>query len=283
MKNRWLLNLGLAVLVAALLAIALYRPGAEPVAPVTILTSVSIDSIVRVRVQRTNQPDIRLEKTGGAWALTAPRAARANEFRINELLRLATAKSTSHFPAFSAELAKYGLDKPAAEVWLNDTPIRFGSMHPIHPQHYVLVDGQVHLIASKYFYSVSAGPADFFSHRLLEDRLKPVAFTLPGVILAQDNQGAWRINPANSELSNDRINTFVEEWRHAQALTVTPYSGKPAHEYLRIRFTAESPLKELELGILARQPELILYRKDEGLEYRFPQDVGVRLLQLKPE
>ena len=283
MQNRWLLNLGLAVLVAALLAIAFYRPGAEPVAPVVTLTALNTDSIMRVRIQRTNQPDIILEKASGTWTLVAPRAARANEFRINELLRLATATSTSRFPAPAAELSKYGLDKPVAQVWLNDTDIRFGSMHPIHAQHYVLVDGQVHLIASKYFYSVAAGPTDFFSHRLLEDRLKPAAFTLPGITLTQDNQGTWRISPANSELSSDRINAFVEEWRHAQALSVAPYSGKPAHEHLRIRFTADSPLKELELGILARQPELILYRKDEGLEYRFPQGVGMRLLQLKPE
>ena len=283
MKNRWLLNLGLAMLVAALLAIALYRPGAEPIAAVTRLTSLSAASIMHVRVQRTHQPDIRLEKTGDTWTLIAPRTARAHEFRVNELLRLATAKSASHFPALAAELLKYGLDTPTAQVRLNDTDIRFGGMHPIHPQHYVLVDGQVHLIASQYFYSVAAGSADFFSHRLLEDQLKPVAFTLPGIALTQDDKGAWRINPANRELSSDRINTFVEEWRHAQALSVAPYSGKPVHEHLRIRFTAASPLKELELGILARQPELILNRKDEGLEYRFPQDVGARLLQLKPE
>ena len=45
---------------------------------------------------------------------------------------------------------------------------------------------------------------------------------------------------------------------------------------------AQTP-KNLDLGILAYKPELVLYRKDEALEYHFPQEAGERLLNLTPE
>jgi hypothetical protein len=99
----------------------------------------------------------------------------------------------------------------------------------------------------------------------------------------QDKHGAWQMAPANKELTSDRINAFVEEWRHAQALSVTEYSGKTAHEKINFGFAAGSPLKNLEIGILAHKPELVLYRRDEGLQYHFPEELGARLLQLRPE
>mgnify|MGYP006375554001 FL=1 len=39
----------------------------------------------------------------------------------------------------------------------------------------------------------------------------------------------------------------------------------------------------IEFGVLAYKPEFILYRKDENLEYSFPEETGTRLLRLKPE
>ncbi|OGI55785.1 MAG: hypothetical protein A2V58_08620 [Candidatus Muproteobacteria bacterium RBG_19FT_COMBO_61_10] len=283
MKNRWLLNLALVLLVAVMLAIVVYRPGTPPQPPAPSLTALSADGISRVRVLRPNQPEIVLEKSAGAWSLVAPHKARANLFRVNNLLALATAKSTGHFDAPAADLVNYGLDQAETRVWLNGQEIRFGSRHPINPQVYVMVDNQVHLIAASYFSGAALAPADFFSHQLLDDGLKPVAFSLPGFKLILDSNGAWQMTPANNELGSDRINTLVDEWRHAQALSVNRYSGKPAHEQAVIRFSADSPLKELTFSILAHKPEFVLYRPDEGLEYHFPEAVGTRLLELKPD
>ncbi len=283
MKNRWLLNLALVLLVAVMLAIVVYRPGTPPEPPAPTLTALGTDTITRLRVLRPHLPEIVLEKSSGAWSLVAPHKARANLFRVNNLLGLATAKSANHFDAPTADLVKYGLDRPETQVWLNEQEIRFGTMHPINPQYYVLVDGQVHLINASYFSGAALAPADFFSHQLLDDGLKPTAFSLPGFKLLLDSNGAWQMTPANQELSSDRINTLVDEWRHAQALSVSKYSGKPVLEHAIIRFSADSPLKELDIGILAHKPEFILYRADEGLEYHFPEDVGRRLLELKPD
>ena len=282
-KNRWLLNLALVLLVVVMLAIVVYRPGTRPEPPASPLTTLTADAITRLRVLRPNQPEIALEKSQGTWSMVAPHKARANMFRVNNLLALTTAKSASHFVAPATDLVKYGLDQPQTRVWLNDEEIRFGAMHPINPQYYVLVNGQVHLIASRYYSGAALAPADFFSHQLLDDGLKPIAFSLPGFKLILDTRGAWQATPANKELSSDRINTLVDEWLHAQALSVNEYSGKPAHEHVIIHFSEDSPIKQLDIGILAHKPELILYRPDEGLEYHFPEDVGTRLLQLKPD
>jgi hypothetical protein len=282
-KNRWLLNLALVLLVAVMLAIVVYRPGTAPEPPALPLTTLGTDAITRLRILRPNQPEITLEKSQGTWSMVAPHKARANLFRVNNLLALATARTTSHFDAPTADLVKYGLDQPETQVWLNDEVIRFGNMHPINPQYYVLVDAKVHLIDASYFSGAALAPIDFFSHQLLDDGLKPAAISLPGFKLILDSTGAWQMTPANNKLGSDRLNTLVDEWRHAQALSVSVYSGKPVHEHALLRFAPGSPLKELDIGILAHKPELILYRADEGLEYHFPEEVGTRLLELKPD
>ena len=182
MKNRWLLNLALVLLVVVMLAVVVYRPGTPPAPPAPALTSLSTEAITHLRVLRSNQPEIVLEKSQGAWFMVAPHKARANLFRVNNLLALATAKSASHFDAPTTDLVKYGLDQPETRVWLNDQEIRFGSMHPINPQYYVLVNGQVHLIASRHYSGAALAPADFFSHQLLDDGLKP-AFPTRGTVV----------------------------------------------------------------------------------------------------
>lgn len=282
-KNRWLLNLALVLVVAIMLAVVIYRPGTPPAPPATPLTALSADSINLVRIQRPNLPQMVLEKSATGWSLTAPLKARANQFRVNNLLGLAGATSASHFQAAAADLVKYGLDPPDTRVWLNEQEILFGAPHPLNAQHYVLVNGLVHLIPARYFSDAALAPTDFFSHQLLDEGLKPSAFSLPGFKLILDANGSWQITPANNELSSDRINTLVDEWRHAQALFVNTYSGKPAQEHILIRFAADSPRKELSIGILAHKPELILYRADEGLEYHFPEDAGKRLLEIPSE
>ncbi len=283
MKNRWLLNIGLVVLIGALMLLAVYRPGArqEPEGPP--LTALSPDSIQRIRLLRPKQAQIVLEKTGEDWRLSAPRAARANSYRVNELVQLASTRVPTRFPAVPAELGKYGLDNPLATLFLNDTEIRFGGMHPLDSRLYVLHDGQVQLIPSSAFRAATAPLNDFLNSGLLAEKTKPVAFKFPAFSLKQNEQGAWVRTPALAALSSDRINRFVDEWRYAQALSVAPYAGKPAQERVTITIADGDKTRTLELRVLARKPEFIVYRKDENLEYHFPEDIGSRLMQLKAE
>ncbi len=283
MKNRWLLNIGLALLVGVLALLVLYKPGTRNEAEGTALTAFSANDIRRIRLLRPKQPEIVLEKSAEDWRLTAPRQARANSFRVNEILRLTGTPASTRFPAAPAELGKYGLDPPLATLFLNDAEIRFGGMHPLDNRLYVLYDGQVQLIPASVLRAVSAPLNDFLSTSLLEDKARLLAFKFPAFGLKQNEQGAWVRTPELKNLGSDQVNRFVDEWRHARALSAAPYAGKPVKERVTLTLADGDKQRAIEFGVLAYKPEFILYRRDENLEYSFPEETGARLMQLKPE
>lgn len=296
MRNRWLLNLALLAFIVTLALLVKYQPGKrveEKDRGGPPLTAIAADDIRRIRLERPQQEPIVLERDGVEWRLKAPVKARADRFRVDGLLQLAGLRTEATVPA--DDLKKFGLDQPLATVWLNDAEIRFGSMHALQELQYVSFNREVALIPAGGARAIGARLEDFFSTALLEKDRKPLAFSLPGfkVVLAE---GSWKRMPTIPELSGDRINDFVEEWRYARALNVTRHKPQASLGKVAIDYVAEGgnatkppppgeqpPTRRLELDILMRTPEFILHRKDEGLDYHFPPDTGTRLLQLKPE
>jgi len=279
MRSRWLLNLALVILVLGLAAFLFYKRGQEEPTDESPLTALAAADITRLRLARPGQKEITLTKTGATWRLTAPLAARANPFNVERLLKLAGADSAVSFPAITGELGKFGLDKPQARAWLDDEEIAFGALHPINNQIYVRYRDRVHLIQSHYYAPASYRYTQYLDTRLLEEGRKPVRLELPDFTLTL-KEGVWRRAPEDKTLSTDRINKFVEEWRHARALGVNRYKKRRALGRVRIAFAADGKTETLTLAILGYKPDFILYRKDEGLEYHFPEETGRRLLNL---
>jgi hypothetical protein len=124
---------------------------------------------------------------------------------------------------------------------------------------------------------------DWRSPSLLEDKSKILTLRLPGFSLKQNPQGAWTRTPELKELASDTVNRFVDEWRLARALSVTPWAGKAFKERVVLTVADGDKPRTVEFGVLARHPELVLVRLDEKLEYHFPEETGARLLELKPE
>lgn len=283
MKKRWLLNLALIALLATLSLVAFYQPGQKKEPAGTPLTELTTDSVQRIRLQRGRQPEIVLEKSGEQWRMTAPRVARASEYRVRELLRLATTPVQTHFTPAAGALGTYGLEAPGSTVWLNDTALRFGGMHPLENNVYVLSGQKVWLVPGAHLRAAQSGLEDLLSPNLLDDQAKIQALRFPGFSLKQNEQGAWVRTPELKTLSSDRVNRFVEEWRLARALLVAPAAGKAARERVTITILRHDKPVAIEFGVITRKPELVLVRYDEKLEYHFPEDVGARLLDLQPD
>ena len=182
----------------------------------------------------------------------------------------------------SAPLSQYGLDKPQASVWLNDTRIDFGALHPFKDAIYVRHADTIYLISISRFTPVSYPYTNYIDTRLLEEDRQLLAIKLPDFAV-ELKDGEWRRIAELKDLSGDRINNFVEAWRNARALSVARHADRPTREQIRLTFAAGDAHEQLVLGVLARHPELILFRKDEDLDYHFPEGTGERLLNLPAE
>ncbi|MHB1950892.1 MAG: DUF4340 domain-containing protein [Acidiferrobacteraceae bacterium] len=284
MKNRWLLNLALVLFIAALLLWVHFRPpGGRHHPPRPPLTRLALDQITSIRLVRPGRRTVVLAKQGNHWRITAPVSARADRFRIDSLLHVAKARVEDRFAA-TGTLAKYGLQKPNATLWLDGARIEFGSGNALGGLQYVRYGGQVALIPAESFSPSSLRLNNLYSSRLIEKDRRPVGFVFPDFTLTSQH-GAWKVRPPQPHLSTDAINSFVDEWRYARALSVNRYHDKPVTGRVLVTYVPGNAKPSgsahvMTIDILERKPELVLYRPDEGLDYHFPAQMGRHLLNL---
>lgn len=283
MTKRWLLNLALLVFIAALIALVRFQPGRPDSAATAPLLDEQAQPVQRIRIAR-GEDDLRLERDGENWRLTAPVRARAEASRVDAVLRLATTAPQARFAASKEALAQYGLERPQATVWLGEAQVAVGARHALDDLYYVRYRGEVFLVPGTAVRPALVPMKMFFSSHFLDDGRKPVAFKLPNFSVVQVD-GVWTLTPANRDVANDQINRFVDEWRYARALSVTPQAQARGRERVQVRYAdaANGAPETLDIVILAREPELVLYRPDEGLAYHFPAETGDRLLSLEPQ
>lgn len=281
--RRWWLNLALLLLVAALAVFAWYRSAHPPGDTRSPLTDVDPETVRRIEIQQPKQPTVVLERTESGWRMRAPLDARADGLAVDNVLRLARAPIETTVGPVDGNLARFGLESPSLVARLDNTTIRFGAMHPLKDDYYVEHDARVQLISSRYYAQTAAKYTNLIDTRLIEPGRKVVGFKFPHFALTL-NGGTWQRQPELPSLSSDRINAFVDDWRHARALQVDKDAGRKPLEQVLLTFEDEpGRLTTLRLGVASRTGELVLVRPDEGLQYRFPEEVGRRLFTLEPE
>ena len=287
MTNRWFIN-GLLLCVALGLGFFLWRrPEVAAHAPAPKLAVIKTASVSTVEVQRKGQPTILLKREGSRWFVLKPFKARADKFRVEALTDLLQAHTSDRFKAPQSRLAGFGLAPPQAVLTLNKQRVLIGRRRPFGDLRYVLVNHTISLVSAEAIHPRRLSPNSFLSTKLLSAKIHPLGFVLPHFAIVR-KRGIWRALPKIARLSNDRINTFVDEWRYARALSVTRYHGQAAVGRIVIRYRTQGVAKPsrprtLTIDILATQPELVLARPDQGLEYHFPAEIGRRLLHLGPD
>lgn len=279
LRRRWIVNVGLGMLAGGLLLVMWWRPGqAPPPAPLTTLKPADIRHVV---IHQLQQPAIELARNQDHWRMVKPVAARLNARAIDQLLWLSTAPVLSQ-PVESGGLAAFGLEPPRVRVRLNDTDIDIGALHPVKGQIYVRHGGRSALVPAGHAAVVSFPWHRLLDHRLLGDEQVLRGLQLPGFAVVHRPDG-WQRRPVDRALSSDRINAFVQEWQRATALAVDPLTRKPALGKIVLTIRIRDQEQPLVLEVVSYQPEFILRRRDEGLEYHFPEDVGRRLTSLGGE
>ncbi len=285
--TRRALTNSLLALVAVILAWVLWgRPSPAPAAPLAPLMPVKAGAVTEITIARPGRPVIRLRRQGARWRLLQPFKARAARFRVEALTDIVNARPRDRFAAPRGRLAAFGLAPPQAIVVMNHRRILIGRRRPFGDVRYVLVGHTIALVPAGIIHPRRLASDSFLSTRLLGDRIHPVAFTLPHLSVIR-HDGIWHATPEPAQVSNDRVNAFVDAWRYARALSVTRYRGAPVIGRIIVHYHERGPKNAgsrhtLAIDILATHPELVLARPDQGLEYHFPQEIGKRLLAIGP-
>lgn len=285
MTKRWLINTVLLIIALILAWLLWAHPQTPVVAIPPTLTALKPANVTTVTVQQPGRPLITLTRKGSQWFLQTPFHARADQFRLAALTDLVSTSVTDQFAPPPTGLTPFGLAPARLTLTLNQTRILIGDRHLFANQNlrYAYANGRIALISAEAIHPRRLQVDSFLSTELLGNHIHPIAFTFRHFQVIR-RQGIWRVLPA-APVSNDRINTFVDEWRYARALAVTRYHGAIARgriliEYKQPMAGGKRQLKTLTIDILATTPELILYRPSEGLEYHFPAEIGKRLLHI---
>jgi hypothetical protein len=276
MTRRALLNVGLLVLVAALLLVARFEPGVERKPEQPHLTALTSNDVARVRIRQPGGAELSLSRKDGVWMIDAPIVAYANEFRLEPLLRVTEAESYASFAARGQDLKQYQLDPPLAAMTVNDDlELAFGGTEPINNRRYVRVGDTVHLIDDHYYFRLQAGLPAFVSNRLLPPGAQPVRIAAPGFTLSRDAEGRWSASPALEGVSQDAFNSFVDEWKGVQAVEVDRYARDGKEKKVRIEFASGAPI---DFQVVESASEVIFGRSDLGVRYHLASDQAHRLL-----
>ncbi|HET9701450.1 MAG TPA: DUF4340 domain-containing protein [Burkholderiales bacterium] len=273
MKPRLILNLVLFAAVVVLGAFA-WLGGRQPAAATYPVSALDPATVASVRIERPGEPPVALERRGGAWRMTSPLSARAEPIQVRRLLGFLAATSDQRLPA--RDLERFELDRPVARITADGETFSFGSMNPIAGGQYVQAADWVYLVDSRRTAEALVPASRLLSPRLLAEEELPVGFELGEVSLRQTD-GKWLLEPApGTQVSQDDLNRWVQEWRLALAQRVAPLgAGAKPLSTLRVRLAGGTAVA---IEVLAREPETVLARPDEKLEYRFPKVVGDRLL-----
>ena len=272
------INLLLGGLVAALALAFWLLP--DPKAPPTreTLTPLSRAAVQRISIEHVDADLIVLERDQGLWRLTAPINARAEDFQVGNLLELVERSAQASYPVAEIPLEQAGLAPPQFRVRFNDITLNFGTTDPLNHQRYVQVGERIHLITDVAPSTFDANPADLVDRRPLPPDMQIRSMDFGWLKLTRQENGSWAVTPASKDRGADAAQALADAWARARAAWVAPLPAD-AEFVADYRFASDS--REIELSRLKGE-ELVLARRDLGLEYHMPEMLRSELFEMKP-
>jgi len=290
MKKRWLLNLGLLVLVAGLVAFLYLRPKAEVEEKAKYeVSQLKLAGILAAKIEFPAKAPVSFEKLDGFWRMTAPYKMRADQLSVQRILSVIAATSENKFP--KADLAKFGLDNPSVKLTLTDEggdkTFVFGTYNSVTNQQYVSYKDGVYLLGAHYSEAASTQPIEMIDKNILSpDEMKQVS----GLDLSHLEQweeaalnvdlekGQWKTNVPKAKPTQNDMNEWLEfSWKQNPAKSVETYTPDRNATYPSLEIKLESD-KRIHIDKVMEAPELLLARPDEGLIYHYSNDVGFNML-----
>lgn len=278
LNSRSLLNIGLFVFILLLVLLVTREPGKDAEKEPARLTELKQADIESIELKRAHETDIKLQKREGIWYITEPYQLPANDFRAQSVLALAETKSHLQYDANTIDLKKFKLDKPEISIVLNkQVTLDIGGVDPIKNRRYVKNGDTLHLVNDTFYYQLIGKVTAYISYQILPPGIKLTKLVLPKFTLSLQ-EGDWKISPAQKDTSADSINEFVNEWRHAQSLEISEYTGRLRKANIRI--FQEDQDEPIRFRLQKKNDNTFLIRNDLRLRYKLSDETAEKLQKL---
>jgi hypothetical protein len=188
------------------------------------------------------------------------------------MLSILDARSAVRYPA--SDLVRYGLDKPQAALTLDDQRFAYGAINNMTREQYVATGDAVYLVPLAYITALPRNADSVLALRVFASDEKPVRFTLPQFTVGF-GEGKWTVTPQADDRSADERNAWVDAWVNAAAIRAEHTSRAASPEQITVDLRDG---RTITLSIQQREPELVLLRHDERVEYHLFAEAGKRLI-----
>lgn len=270
-QPRTLANVVLLVLVATSAAALYWTRAPEPATRFAVLPS-PLDKAQRIEIERSTGMRVVLVRDDGPWRMQHPVAARLDDMALARVLELGRAQSEQRLPA--TDLERFELDQPWARIRFDTHAIELGMSNPMTQELYVRSGDHVYLLPARYASHVPGDASKLIAHRLFAPDEQPVAFRLERFSVREED-GRWRLRPGNGEQSQDDLLRWVDQWRLASSIITQPQTDAPARAAITVELRDG---RTIALSVSALEPDFVVRREDEQLEYHFASRLARILL-----
>ena len=288
MNKRWLSILVLFIFIVPLAIFSLYHSDDEIEETTYELSSLKLSEFDEIFIDFPSKAATSFKKINGFWYQTKPYQTRADQNIVYRLLSILAARSKEKLD--SLQIEKYGLDKPKLKMTFakeNEKKVfAFGTYNPVTEQQYVLFDNNVFILDGIFSEMASYLPVELIDKRPLAPFEKVMKFDFSRLEQWQENylrieiddSGNFTADGKKIDYKSEQLaEWFADNWLKALATRVEPYKFDARIGYKSFDLYLDDKAK-ITFYRIQESPELLLYRKDEGLLYSFPQDRGFSML-----
>jgi len=284
MKSRWIVNLVLLALVAALGAFLYLQPKTVAEGPkVYEISSMKLADFNKVSIEFPAKAPVVFEKVDGNWRIIKPFDTRADNLSVQRILSIVAATTSEKFAL--GDPAQFGLDQPKLKLRLNDEEFLFGTINPVSGEQYVQYKNSVYLVQTTYSESAGIQIEEMMDKSPFKPGEKPKGFDFSRLEEWEDSRlqvdltdGKWTTSVPNAKLTQNEMNEWFDEyWKHMSVASVERYTPDRRATYPSLEVKLEGGGK-VHFDKMQESPEVILGRPDEGVKYHMPPDSGFTML-----
>lgn len=286
MKNRWLINIILLVIVLSISLFLFLKPSEIKQKKQFAISAFNLSDFDSIKVDFPSRASVILKKGIESWEMLEPIKGRADQFSVQKIISIVATSSSEKLP--SNDLAKYGLDKPIVKLKLIHKGLEeefiFGTYNSVTEDQYLLYKDNVYLISSAYSEVASTQPIELIDKSPLSQSEKIRDFDFSRLEQWQSkrlkvtrNNNEWTANEGNSLKQSEMAEWFDMTWvkNPAKSVEKSSIDLRVPHKSFDIHTTDG---KKITFIRLQESPETQLYRVDEGLLYHFGSDIGFTML-----